>query len=72
MRTKGFTLLESMIVLSVLSVFTLLSVNSCRSFKEVISVYEVMDDIALTQYRAIKQSESLIYEYKPDDLQSSY
>ena len=68
-RIKGFTLLECLLVLFLISVLTLLALPTARRFRTVTTVAQVVDEITAAQFAAIRDSQPVIYENQQENLQ---
>ena len=59
---RGYTLLECLLVLSVLMIITLITVPIVRKTGDVLYIQWKIDEMVMKQYEAITGSEKLTYE----------
>lgn len=71
-QTDGYTLMEMMFVLVILSVMMLLTVPIIHSNRDVVFVKSKIDEMVMAQYEAIVESESLVYEDADNDISVYY
>ncbi len=69
MRIRGFRLLESLLVLFLISVLTLLALPTAHRFRTVTTVAQVVDEITTAQFAAIRECREVLYENQRENLQ---
>ena len=72
LRTEGYTLLECLLVLTILMISTLITVPVVRKTGNRLYIRWKMDEIVMKQYEAITESQKVIYEDSENDISIYY